>query len=57
MNMVANGCRTSATGVDRGSSKVLFLAVGAIDEVPSIREFMERLVSEAEAIRRRWSIA
>ncbi|MBT4511957.1 MAG: nitronate monooxygenase [Chloroflexi bacterium] len=32
------------------------LAVGAIDSIPSIKEFMEKLISEAEAIRRRWSI-
>ena len=32
------------------------LAVGVIDSVPTIKEFMERLISEAEAIRRRWAL-
>lgn len=33
------------------------LAVGLIDKVPTIREFMETLITEAEALRRRWSLA
>ncbi len=32
------------------------LAVGVIDTVPTIREFMENLISEAEEIRRHWSV-
>jgi hypothetical protein len=32
------------------------LAVGVIDRVPSIKEFMETLIREAEALRRRWSV-
>ena len=32
------------------------LAVGAIDSIPTIKDFMEKLISEAEALRRRWSI-
>lgn len=32
------------------------LAVGVIDSIPTINEFMKNLISEAEALRRRWSI-
>ncbi|MFO8010708.1 MAG: nitronate monooxygenase [Dehalococcoidia bacterium] len=32
------------------------LAVGAIDGIPSVREFMETLVAESEILRRRWSV-
>lgn len=32
------------------------LAVGAIDNIPTIKEFMQNLISEAEALRRHWSI-
>lgn len=32
------------------------LAVGVIDKVPTIKQFIENLIAEAEEIRRRWSI-
>ena len=33
------------------------LAVGVIDKVPTVKEFVEGFISGAEAIRRRWSLA
>lgn len=32
------------------------LAVGVIEKIPSIKEFMETLIAEAEALRRRWAM-
>jgi nitronate monooxygenase len=32
------------------------LAIGVIDKIPAIKEFMETLICDAEALRRRWSM-
>jgi len=32
------------------------LAIAVIDKVPTVKEFVDGIISEAEAIRRRWAL-
>jgi len=33
------------------------LAIAVIDKVPAVKEFIDGIISEAEAIRRRWAFS
>ncbi len=51
VDMAAEGLEAEVLRAVPGS-----LAVGVLNEIPTIREFIDTMVSEAESLRRRWSI-